>query len=134
MDPISAVSNVVNSIIERIFPDKTQQDAAKAQLNLAIQAGELDLLKGQIDVNKAEAANSSLFVSGWRPAVGWTCALALAYNDVLAPFLGFAAHLAGSSVPLPSVPLADTMPVLLGLLGLGAMRTYEKVNGVNSGH
>ena len=85
---------------------------------------------GQIEVNKAEATNESLFVSGWRPAIGWSCALAFAWTFVIAPLVAYSATLAGWKGSLPSLDLNQLMPVLLGMLGLGGMRTYEKVSGV----
>jgi len=87
-----------------------------------------------MDIDKAEAANSSVFVAGWRPAIGWTCALAFAWTYVLAPMVSYAAKLAGSAVVLPTLDLSQLSPVLMGMLGLGVMRTYEKVNGIKAGH
>ena len=89
---------------------------------------------GQLKINAAEAANQSLFVAGWRPGIGWVCAAAFAYAYILQPFGAFAAALAGYHGTLPSVDISTMMPVLLGLLGLGGMRTVEKVKGINAGH
>ena len=93
------------------------------------QAHEIQL--AQIDVNKEEAKSNSLFVSGWRPAVGWVCTLGFAVNFLLGPLATFAAGLMGSGIVFPMVDLSAMMPVLLGMLGLGGLRTYEKVNGVS---
>jgi len=88
------------------------------------QAHEIDL--AQIELNKAEA-NGNWFQRGWRPATGWVCVLGFAMNFLIAPLGTFIAGLAGSSVILPTVDLSTMMPVLLGMLGLGSLRTVEKI-------
>lgn len=90
-----------------------------------------DALQAQVDQKEAESP--SLFVAGWRPAVGWSCASAFLYSFVVQPFAVFAVSLAGSHVQVPSLDLSQMMPVLLGMLGLAGMRTYEKTQGVSSG-
>lgn len=85
---------------------------------------------GQIEVNKAEATNESLFVSGWRPAVGWSCAAAFAWTFILAPMVTYGASLMGHPLSLPALDLSQLSPVLMGMLGLSASRTVEKINGV----
>lgn len=85
-------------------------------------------------MDKAEASNASVFVAGWRPAVGWVCASAFGWTYVLAPIVAYAAKLAGSTVVLPVLDLSQLSPVLMGMLGLGVMRTFEKVNGIKAGH
>ena len=89
-----------------------------------------ELSKAQLEVNKTEAAHRSLFVSGWRPAVGWTCCLGLASNYLLIPMANFALALADSTIEVPILDMSTMMPVLMGMLGLGAMRTVEKTKGV----
>lgn len=92
------------------------------------------IVTGQLEVNKIEAQNTSIFVAGWRPAIGWVCAAAFAWTFVLAPIVSYVAKLGGVVTALPTMDISQLMPVLLGMLGFGAMRTYEKVNGVSSGH
>lgn len=125
-----------SGIINKIFPDKTQADAAKAALAQAQLNGQLqeelaiwDNAKQQAVVNAAEAANTNVFVSGWRPAVGWTCSAAFGWSFVGQPIGQFIMAAVGHPVTLPALDISEMMPVLLGLLGLGAMRTYEKVQG-----
>ena len=89
---------------------------------------------GQLEVNKVEAANTSLFVAGWRPAIGWTCALAFLWVFVASPIVVFSARMSGYLGAFPTVDISQMMPVLLGLLGLGGMRTLEKIKGVDAGH
>jgi hypothetical protein len=131
MDPITAALGLGSKLIERFFPDPAQADAAKLELLKLQQSGELAQIAGQHEVNKIEAASSSLFVAGWRPAVGWVCASALAYVYLLYPLLLWAAAIwwpAGK----PPVLVNDgmLMELLLGLLGLGGLRTFEKLKGV----
>ncbi len=97
-------------------------------------ASSTELQKAQDVVNQTEAANTSIFVAGWRPWVGWVCGMAFAYTFILQPFCGLIASAVGHPIVLPVLDLSTMMPVLLGMLGLGGMRTYEKVNGIKAGH
>jgi uncharacterized membrane protein len=124
---LGAVADLANTIIGRIFPDKTEQE--RQQLAMA-----LTVIQGQFDANKNEAANPSIFVAGWRPFVGWVCGGGFAMQFVLGPLLQWASGLVGHTVTFPPLDLGTMMPLLLGMLGLGGMRTVEKVQGVNSGH
>ena len=89
-----------------------------------------ELAKGQMEINKTEAAHKSLFVAGWRPAIGWICGLGMASNFILIPMANFILALTGSVIVVPLLDTGEMMPVLMGMLGLGAMRTYEKKQGV----
>lgn len=125
-------------IIDKVIPDP----AAKAEAQLKIlqlnQAGEfkeleadMALAQGQTDINKIEAASEDTFKSGWRPFIGWTCGTAFFINFVAGPVGQWVMALFYQrSVPFPQMDLATMMPVLLGMLGLGAMRSFEKKNGV----
>tara|TARA_R110000868_G_C10799763_1_gene756976 strand:+ start:615 stop:1004 length:390 start_codon:yes stop_codon:yes gene_type:complete len=124
---IGAAAEAAKSIIGMFFPDKTE--AEKAQL-----AASLALIQGQLDTNKAEAASPSTFVAGWRPFVGWICGAGFAVQFVAGPLAEWAAALAGHPVKFPQMDLGTMMPLLLGMLGLGGMRSFEKVQGVSAGH
>lgn len=100
------------------------------QLQLATLQQQLEI--AQAGTNTAEAASSNLFIAGWRPAVGWSCAVAFCYAFIIAPLSTWVAVLVGHPMPLPTMDLSQMMPVLLGMLGLGGMRTYEKIKGVSS--
>jgi Holin of 3TMs, for gene-transfer release len=108
-----------------------QTELAELQLNIqaTLENKIQDAISAQIEVNKQEAASPSLFVAGWRPWIGWTCGMAFAWAFVLQPLLTFALAAAGHKMDLPTLDLSQMMPVLLGMLGLGAMRTYEKIQG-----
>jgi len=144
MNPLllGGLFDVAKSIIGRIWPDPAQQAEAQMRLLQLQQTGELarlaadtDLAKLQIQTNIEEAKSGSLFIAGWRPFVGWTCGIAFAYAYVLLPFLQFLAFAFGSAemvkqlALLPELDLAGMLPVLFGMLGLGALRSFEKING-----
>lgn len=136
VDPISAVLDIGGKLIDRLWPDATQRDAAKLELlkmqqngELAQLAAETELAKGQIEVNQAEAGSSSLFVAGWRPWIGWVCGVAFSYHFVVQPLLAFILAATGHPVTLPTFNMDALYTVLLGMLGLGGMRTVEKIRG-----
>jgi len=121
-------------IIDRIFPDAQKAQEAKIELfklqqsgELALLAAETDLAKGQLAVNAEEARSASLFVAGWRPFVGWVCGAGLAYAVILEPVARFVAKVGFEySGVFPVIDTTITMQMLFGLLGLGAMRSYDK--------
>lgn len=136
MGGLAALIPLLGSIMDRIFPDPAAAAAAKVQVMEMAQRGELAQLDadvrmatGQIEVNKAEAASGSLWVSGWRPAVGWTCAAAFAFKFVLGPSAVVLAALAGHQITLPVFDFTEMSTVLLGMLGLSGMRTLERIKG-----
>jgi hypothetical protein len=88
------------------------------------------VVQGQLDVNKAEAGSSSVFVAGWRPFIGWVCGAACGWNWIGLPIAKVALDLAGYSIALAPADLTEMLPVLMGMLGLGALRTFEKTKGV----
>ncbi len=121
----------VTGLLDKFIEDKDQK--ARLAHDLATMADQhaQELAKAQLEVNKVEAAHKSLFVSGWRPAVGWVCVLGMFGNFITIPFSNFVLALIGYDIVIPLVPLETMMPVLMGMLGLGAMRTYEKKNSVH---
>jgi hypothetical protein len=131
LDPISAALDLGNTLINKIFPDPAQADQAKLELLKLQQSGDLAIMTAQTDINKVEASSSSLFVSGWRPAIGWVCALALAYQYLLKPLLMGFLPMFDITLALPG--LDDNLwQLMMGMLGMGGLRTFEKVQGVAS--
>ena len=121
---LGAVATLATDVINRFFPDKTEQEKA----NLA---ASLTLIQGQLDANKAEAGSASIFVSGWRPFIGWVCGAACAWNWIglkIAMFI--AVSFFSRKLDLQPADLTEMWPVLLGMLGLGGLRTVEKINNV----
>lgn len=129
-DPITAGLDIAGKIIDRVWPDKTQQDVAKLDLLKAQIANEFQLQAAQIAVNTAEAASQSLFVAGWRPAIGWICAAALGYQYLLRPLLAWLMAVVGHPIPIMPGLDANLWELMLGMLGIGGLRTFEKVKGV----
>jgi len=131
LDPISAALELGTSVINKIWPDPVKQAEEQRKLQELAQKGSLEelnaevkLLVSQVDLNRVEAAHKSIFVAGWRPFVGWVCGFGLLYNVILAPFLGI-------WLAVPEVETELLYPVLLGMLGLGGMRSFEKVKRVS---
>ncbi|HET7150889.1 MAG TPA: holin family protein [Candidatus Acidoferrum sp.] len=136
-DPASGILGAAKGIIGMFKLDPTKKAEIAEQLTLAnldlektAMAGDIAALQGQLEVNKTEAASQNVFVSGWRPFVGWVCGSAFAWAFVLQPFAAFTLGAFGKHLVLPTLDLSNLMPVLLGMLGLGAMRTYEKISAV----
>ena len=115
------LADLVMQGINRIWPDKTEQEKAQA-------AGELAAMLGQIEINKAEAQSGSLWVAGWRPFIGWTCGSALLWKYIIRDIL-VALH-----ATLPPLDVGPLITLLLALLGMGTMRTVEKHLGVQGKH
>lgn len=127
LDPISALFEVGSKVLDRVLPDPAQQAAAKLELLKLQQSGELAQITGQMEINKAEAASSSIFVSGWRPSIGWICGAGFAVQFVIGPLAEWGSALAGHPVKFPQMDTGTMMPLLLGMLGLGGLRTAEKL-------
>ena len=120
----------VTGLLDKFIEDKDKKNAIAFELSTMAEKHAQELAKAQLEVNKTEAAHKSLFVSGWRPAVGWTCCIGLASQYILIPMANFTLALANSTIEIPVLDMATMMPVLMGMLGLGAMRTIEKAKGV----
>ena len=111
-------------LLDKVIEDKDQKNALAHEIATMAERHAQELAQGQLEVNKVEAAHKSLFVAGWRPAIGWVCALGLFYNVILANIIGI-------WIDLPEIDTTLLVPVMMGMLGLGAMRSYEKVQGVS---
>ena len=125
------------SIVNKIIPDKAAAAAAIAQLQQLEAQGALEAEKTQLasitsaqsDVDKVEAANSSMFVAGWRPAIGWVCGAALAFQYVARPLIQWGFSMAHQPVPvLPGID-DNLWQLMTGMLGMGALRSFDKVKG-----
>ena len=121
----------VTGLLDKFIEDKDQK--AKLAHDLATMADKhaQQIALAQIEVNKAEAASGSLFKGGWRPAVGWVCAIAFAYHFIVKDLIIFGASFAGVELPeLPEFDMGTLLTVLGGMLGIGGLRTYEKQKGL----
>lgn len=128
---------ILGSLFDKIIPDPEKAAEAKLKALELAQKGELAVLDadvkmalGQMEINKEEA-KTDIFRGGWRPAVGWSCVTGLAYQFFVMPLLPWIATVAGFSVPpLPAIDNETLMVLLTGMLGLGGLRSFEKVKGL----
>ena len=119
MPKLNVIAGIIDKVadnVDRFTLDKEEKAQLIAEIN-----------KAQIEVNKVEAGSTSLFVSGWRPFVGWTCGVALCYHFILQPFLTFLLFAFGYQITLPTFDMGTLTTILMGMLGLGGLRSYEKV-------
>ena len=121
----------VTGLLDKFIEDKDQKAKLAHEIATMSQKYAQEIAQGQMAINQVEAASSSLMVSGWRPFIGWTCGFGMFGNFITIPFSNFVLALLGIDIVIPLVPLETMMPVLMGMLGLGAMRTYEKKNAVH---
>lgn len=134
---IDAILDIGGKLIDKLIPDPNAKIEAKYKLLELAQKGELETLaaevslaKGQMEINLAEANSPSLFKGGWRPFIGWVCGVACAWNWIGIPLAIFLAKLYGNPIEMAPLSLSEMMPILLGMLGLGTLRTYERTEGV----
>jgi hypothetical protein len=126
------ISSIIDSV-GKVAGDLITTDKEKMQLEIENRKLDMAVDMAQIEVNKIEAASSSLFTSGWRPYIGWGCGTAFLYSALFEPIARFVAQVGFNySGPFPQLDTNLTMQVLLGLLGLAGMRSYEKSQGVAS--
>ena len=129
---LSALIGPVTGLLDKFIEDKDQKAKLAHEIATMSEKHAQELAKGQLEVNKVEAGHRSRFVAGWRPFVGWTCGVALAWHFVVAPLLTFVFAYLGADLPqLPSFDMDALMTVLLGMLGLGGLRTFEKAKGLS---
>jgi hypothetical protein len=131
---LQALIGPVSSLLDKFIPDADEKAKLAHEIATMAEKQMHEQTMGQLEVNKTEAAHRSIFVAGWRPMVGWVCAAALAYHFILYPLIVFvlvAFNVTGlHPSDLPSFDMDSLMTVLLGMLGLGGLRTYEKARGV----
>jgi|TARA_R110000824_G_scaffold319012_1_gene506145 hypothetical protein len=117
----------VGGIIDSLHTSQEEKDNAKIKL----QALENELKTKQIDVNKVEAGHRSIFVAGWRPFLGWVSGISVAFVYLFQPFIVMVLKIFGSDIELPTLDLSQLMPLILGMLGLGGLRSFEKARGIS---
>jgi hypothetical protein len=126
MSIAESITGVAGKVLDKFVQDKDLKAKLDQEMKMAFHEANL----AQIELNKEEAKSSSLFVSGWRPFVGWTCGVALAYHFILEPFIKFIVVINGVDVELPTFDFSQLSSILMGMLGLGGLRTYEKMKKV----
>ena len=116
----------------KVSPEKVLESQTELEkIRLALEAQLVQQVTAQIEVNKVEAGSASMFVAGWRPAIGWICGLGLFVQFIVNPLATWGAALFKHPIAFPALDLGTLMTLLLGMLGLGGLRTYEKVQGAN---
>lgn len=129
---LSALIEPVTGLLDKVIEDKDQKAKLAHEIATMADNHAQQLALAQIEVNKAEAASNSVFKGGWRPFVGWVCGIAFAYHFVLQPVVIFILAYCGLEVPdLPEFDMGQLMTVLMGMLGLGGLRSFEKYKGVS---
>jgi hypothetical protein len=125
---LPAVTDVIGRFLSE---DKEKRAAAEREIEkqLATHLAKIDL--AQLEINKQEAAHRNIFVSGWRPFIGWSCGIAMCYAYIIQPITIFVLAQTGNLVSLPTLDLSEMMPVLLGMLGLGGLRSFEKYKKIS---
>ena len=128
---IQALIGPVTGLLDKFIEDKDQKNKLAHELATMADQHAQQALLAQLEINKAEAASGSLFKGGWRPAVGWVCAIAFAYHFILNDLIIFGATFAGVDLPeMPEFDMGTLLTVLGGMLGIGSLRTYEKQKGL----
>lgn len=120
----------VTGLLDKFIPDADEKARLAHEISTMASKQAYQLAREQISINREEAKHTSVFVSGWRPATGWICVAGMGFNFIAVPIGNFACALSGIDVIMPNLDLGEMMPVLLGMLGLGAMRTVEKTKKV----
>ena len=128
---IAALIPAVSGILDKFVPDADTKNKLAHEIATMSERHAQEALLAQLEINKAEAASGSLFKGGWRPAVGWVCAIAFAYHFILKDLIIFGASFAGLELPeMPEFDMGTLLTVLGGMLGIGGLRTYEKKSGL----
>jgi len=129
---LDALIGPVTGLLDKFIPDADERNRLAHEIATMSERHAHELAKGQIEINKAEATHKSIFVAGWRPATGWVCSVALAWHFVGQPLAVFVIAYTGlEAPPLPAFDMDSLLTVLLGMLGLGGLRTFEKTKGVS---
>lgn len=121
----------VTGLLDKFIEDKDQKNALAHEIATMSQKYAQEIAKGQMAINLAESKHKSLFISGWRPALGWVAVLGMFGNYITIPFTNFAMALLEIDITIPLIPLETMMPIVMGMLGLGGLRTFEKHKGVH---
>ena len=121
----------VTGLLDKFIEDRDQKNQLAHEISTMAERHAQELAKGQLEINKAEAQSRNVFIAGWRPFIGWTCGVAMAYNYVIHPILMFTLAQFNYLVAIPALDLSEMMPVLMGMLGLGGLRSFEKYKGIS---
>jgi roadblock/LC7 domain-containing protein len=127
---VTALLPALGTLIDRLIPDRAAAEKAKAEMEMQLVNAANEAAMAQVEVNKIEADHSSVFVAGWRPSIGWVCAAGLAWAFVAAPVASWALVAFGIKAELPAIQFDHLFELVLAMLGIGGLRTFEKLRGV----
>ncbi len=127
---VTALLPALGTLVDRLIPDRAAAEKAKAEMEMQLVNAANEAAMAQVEVNKIEASHSSVFVAGWRPSIGWVCAAGLAWAFVVAPVLSWALIMLGIRAELPAIQFDHLFELVLAMLGIGGLRTFEKLRGV----
>ena len=127
---IQALLPLIGNVLDRVIPDKNANQKAKREIEKSLVDNANQLLLAQTETNKTEAAHQNLFVAGWRPAIGWSCALGIFWLFIGHPMATWVAHLDGSAETLPTIDSEILLELTLAMLGIAGLRTFEKLKGL----
>ena len=131
---LSALIGPVSAILDKAIPDKDLKEKLAHEIATMAERHTHEQVQAQLEINKTEAAHKNLFVAGWRPACGWVCVFGMAGNFLVIPLANMTLELFETGVEVPMIDLSTMLPVLMGMLGLGGLRTFEKVKGAQKNH
>ena len=127
---IPALLPALGTLIDRLIPDRAAAEKAKLEIEAQLVASANEAALAQVEVNKIEAGHSSVFVAGWRPSIGWVCAAGLAWAFVAAPVASWGLVVLGVKAELPDIQTDYLLELVIAMLGMGGLRTFEKMRGV----
>jgi len=127
---ISAILPIAETVLDRVIPDKNAKAKALMEMEKALVDAHNKGMLAQIDVNKVEAAHRSIFVAGWRPCIGWVGAISIAWHFILQPITIFVLGVFDLPYDLPAFDMDAMLTIIMGMLGIGGMRSFEKFKGL----
>ena len=127
---IPSLLPILGNVLDRVIPDKAAAEKARLEMEMALTKAANEGALAQVEVNKIEAGHGSVFVAGWRPFIGWVCGAALAWAFILGPVLSWGLAVFGVRESLPPLMTDNLFELVLAMLGLGGLRTFEKMRGV----
>lgn len=130
LDGLGNVGKVFKDIRAAITGKEVLDPNKQAELEIGLMQAEATLSQAQTDINKIEAAHKSIFIAGWRPYIGWVCGTALAWSFFICPLLTWVLLLCGITITPPPIPVALLINIVLAMLGLGGLRTFEKYKNI----
>jgi len=131
---LSSLIGPVSALLDKAIPDKDLKEKLAHEIATMAERHTHEQVQAQLEINKTEAAHKNLFVAGWRPACGWVCVFGMAGNFLVIPLANMTLELLETGVKVPMIDLSTMLPVLMGMLGLGGLRTFEKVKSAQKNH